>query len=64
MITLNYQTFGKSGFQLRLRLYLNGETKFVNVTRNLKGTIKKAHIINKKRESRSSLFLFVERISP
>ena len=35
MITINYQTFGNKGFQLRLRLYRNGETKFINVTKLL-----------------------------
>lgn len=43
MITINYQTFGTKGFQLRLRLYQNGETRFVNVTKLLKGSIQKRH---------------------
>lgn len=43
MITINYQTFGNKGFQLRLRLYQSGETKFINVTKLLKGAIQKRH---------------------
>lgn len=43
MITVNYQTFGTEGFQLRLRLYQSGETKYINVTKLLKGAIKKQH---------------------
>lgn len=43
MITVNYQAFGTKGFQLRLRLYQDGETKYINVTRMLKGAIKKQH---------------------
>lgn len=37
MITINYQRFGTKGFQLRLRLYQDGETRFINVTKLLKG---------------------------
>ncbi len=40
MITINYQMFGTKGFQLRLRLYQDGETKFINVTKMLKGGVK------------------------
>lgn len=43
MITINYQMFGNKGFQLRLRLYQSGETKFINVTKLLKGAIQKRH---------------------
>lgn len=43
MITINYQRFGNKGFQLRLRLYQDGETKFINVTKLLKGAIQKKH---------------------
>ena len=43
MITINYQRFGTKGFQLRLRLYQDGETKFINVTKLLKGAIKRQH---------------------
>lgn len=48
MITINYQTFGTSGFQLRLRLYQEGEAKFINVTKLLKGSIQKKHWNQKK----------------
>lgn len=48
MITFNYQMFGNKGFQLRLRLYLDGETKFINVTKMLKGSIQKRHWNQKK----------------
>ena len=43
MITINYQAFGSKGFQLRLRLYQDGETRFINVTKLLKGSIQKKH---------------------
>lgn len=43
MITINYQQFGNKGFQLRLKLYQSGETKFINVTKLLKGPIQKKH---------------------
>lgn len=48
MITINYQMFGNKGFQLRLRLYQDGETKFINVTKRLKGPIQKRHWNQKK----------------
>lgn len=48
MITINYQMFGNKGFQLRLRLYQDGETKFINVTKRLKGSIQKRHWNQKK----------------
>ena len=48
MITINYQMFGTKGFQLRLRLYQDGETKFINVTKMLKGAIQKKHWNQKK----------------
>ncbi|ROS86015.1 hypothetical protein EEL39_14835 [Muribaculaceae bacterium Isolate-080 (Janvier)] len=48
MITINYQMFGNKGFQLRLRLYQDGETKFINVTKLLKGSIQKRHWNQKK----------------
>lgn len=48
MITINYQMFGNKGFQLRLRLYQDGETKFINVTKMLKGSIQKRHWNQKK----------------
>lgn len=43
MVTVNYQSFGTSGFQLRLRLYFAGETRYINVTKLLKGEILKKH---------------------
>ena len=43
MININYQSFGNRGFQLRLRLYQDGETKYITVTRFLKGAIQKRH---------------------
>lgn len=48
MITINYQAYGTKGFQLRLRLYQDGETKFISVTRLLKGSIQKHHWNQKK----------------
>lgn len=48
MITINYQMFGNKGFQLRLRLYQDGETKFINVTKLLKGSIQKRYWNQKK----------------
>lgn len=43
MITINYRRFGTKGFQLRLCLNQDGETKFINVAKLLKGAIKKRH---------------------
>lgn len=43
MITINYQMYGKGKLQLRLRLYQDGETKFISVTRFLKGDLKRTH---------------------
>lgn len=48
MISINYQRFGTKGFQLRLRLYQNGETRFINVTKMLKGSIQRRHWNQKK----------------
>ena len=42
MVSVNYQPFGK-GFNLRLRLYKDGETKFINVTKKLQGNLNKRH---------------------
>lgn len=42
MININYQIYGK-GFNLRLRLYQDGETKFVNVNKLLTGNLQKKH---------------------
>lgn len=54
MITINYQAFGNKGFQLRLRLYQDGETRYINVTRMLKGSIQKRHWNQKKQQFISS----------
>ncbi|MCR5679649.1 MAG: tyrosine-type recombinase/integrase [Prevotella sp.] len=43
MVNINYQLFGNKGFQLRLRLYKDGETKYINVTKMLVGDIQKKH---------------------
>ena len=40
---MNYQTYGTRGFQLRLRLYKDGETRFINVNKLLKGSLVKRH---------------------
>ena len=50
MISINYQSFGTKSFQLRLRLYQDGETKYINVTKLLKGSIKKQHWNQKKQQ--------------
>ena len=50
MVTVNYQTFGKCAFQLRLRIYKDGETKYINVTKMLKGSIQKKHWNKKKQQ--------------
>lgn len=47
MININYQSFGK-GFQLRLRLYQDGETRYIAVNKLLKGSIQKKHWNQKK----------------
>ena len=49
MININYQTYGSSGLNVRLRLYQNGETKFVNVNKLLIGNLMKKHWNPKKR---------------
>lgn len=43
MISINYQTYGSKGLQVRLRFYLDGETRFINVTKLLKGNLVKKH---------------------
>lgn len=50
MVTVNYQMFGNKGFQLRLRLYQDGETKYINVTKLLKGSIQRRHWNQKKQQ--------------
>ena len=37
MISINYQSYGTSGFNLRLRFYQDGETRYVAVNKLLKG---------------------------
>ena len=49
MISLNYQLYGTKGFQLRLRFYEDGETRFINVNRNLKGCLQRKHWNQKKK---------------
>lgn len=48
MITTNYQTYGKSEFNLRLRVYQNGETRYVYVNKLLQGKLNKCHWNQKK----------------
>lgn len=43
MISINYQTYGSRGLQLRLRFYQDGQTKFINVTKLLRGNVIKRH---------------------
>lgn len=43
MIYINYQSFGNDGFNLRLRFYQDGETKFISVNRILRGNLQKKH---------------------
>lgn len=50
MVTINYQRYGTKGFFLRLRLYQDGETRFINVTTFLKGNIQKKHWNQKKQQ--------------
>lgn len=50
MITINYQSFGNKGFQLRLRFYQDGETRYINVTKMLKGSVLKKHWNPKKQQ--------------
>lgn len=54
MININYQAFGNKGFQLRLRLYQDGETKYICVNKMLKGQIQKRHWNQKKQQFSSS----------
>lgn len=48
MVNVNYQFYGKS-FALRLRLYKNGEVRYISVTRHLRGQLRKRHW-NQKRQ--------------
>lgn len=43
MISINYQSYGSDGFNLRLRFYQDGETKFICVNKILKGSLQKKH---------------------
>lgn len=43
MININYQLYGTKGFNLRLRLYQDGETKFINVNKLLTGNLTRKH---------------------
>ena len=48
MVTINYQKYGDCPFQLRLRLYQEGEVRYISVTKYLMGDIKKHHWNQKK----------------
>lgn len=50
MININYQSYGTKGFQLRLRLYQDGETRFIHVNKLLKGAIQKRHWNQRKQQ--------------
>ncbi len=50
MISINYQSYGKKGFNLRLRVYQDGETKYISVNRLLKGNLLKRHWNQKKQQ--------------
>lgn len=50
MVKINYQAFGNKGFQLRLRFYQDGETRYINVTKLLKGNVLKKHWNQKKQQ--------------
>lgn len=43
MITTNFQAYGKTGFNLRLRVYQDGETRYVCVNKLLQGQLAKRH---------------------
>lgn len=47
MVSVNFQPYGK-GFNLRLRLYKNGETRYVSVSRFLRGSFTRRHWNQKK----------------
>jgi integrase len=48
MISINYQSYGTKGFNLRLRVYQNGKTKYLSVNHLLKGKLLKKHWNQKK----------------
>lgn len=43
MIKTNYQSYGSPGFNLRLRLYQDGETRYLSVNYLLQGNLSKRH---------------------
>ena len=47
MVSVNYQVFGNK-FGLRLRLYKNGEVRYVSVTKYLRGEFSKRQFSAKK----------------
>lgn len=54
MISINYQSYGSKGLNLRLRVYQEGETKYVSVNRLLKGNLLKRHWNQKKQQFSAS----------
>lgn len=53
MVTINYQSYGKN-FNLRLRLYQHGETKYINVNKLLQGDLQEKHWSQKKQMFKST----------
>lgn len=54
MISINYQSYGSAGFNLRLRVYQDGETKYLSVNNLLKGKLLKRHWNQKKQQFTAS----------
>lgn len=54
MISINYQSYGTTGFNLRLRVYQDGETKYLSVNNLLKGKLLKRHWNQKKQQFTAS----------
>lgn len=54
MVNINYQSYGTTGFNLRLRFYLDGETRFLAVNKLLKGKLHTKHWNQKKQQFISS----------
>ncbi len=54
MISINYQSCGNAKFSLRLRLYQDGETKYISVNKLLKGKLLKRHWNAKKQQFTAS----------
>ena len=48
MIDINYHAIGTPTFRLRLRFFSKGETRYLAVTKRLKGAINKRHWNHKK----------------